>query len=502
MISDHTLHALPVFNGKNSPGGSLSPASPYPPLPASSSGHSSQLSHGSHPSHGSQPSSSSASSHLPTASVSPRPPRPSRQPSSTSSTGSWNAESSERKPQNKAPFLEKYQELVRGTSQSSTKGLGLGSVRSGSSDGGRQSSDQGRRDVDAAEKQLHDEDSETELPWARTDADDRSTSIRSGLLHAVRETSSGSGSGSSNYSDPQTARQSEVPLGRPISPPLTSSVQSHSSKPSGSFSSHNPRTSGFRIEEEGGSDVEEEQQQPGARSVESLSLMLHKSGRPSNLMTPSTSLDRLTREELSARVAAEAKSDEGRGNAFQRIRGGSQGSSGSGSSGGSSGRMLGGMKTRLGVEGLEDLVEEMELTDEPLPISPTSDNDPDNLDGPVKKPSATRSASSSFFSRPIPPLTNAILPAAPLVPSLDRSRSPSPASHFHLPALTPSTALEGGLTVPGSSFSSRRKDCLQCGKEVGGRTGKKYVQMKEGEGVLCEEDWKSMYLPKVSRIKT
>ncbi|KAL7412894.1 hypothetical protein BDY24DRAFT_391470 [Mrakia frigida] len=508
----HSLYAAPI-----SPNGSLSPASspssPYPPLPASSSGHGSQLSHASHPSH------SSASSHLPPSSASSRPPGPSRQPSATSSNGSSNPDGSERKPQNKLPFLEKYQELVRGSSQSSTKGLGLGAGRSGSSDGGRKSSDGGggRRSVAVEEDE---DDSETELPWAREDVDEKPSSIRSGLLHAVRETSSGSGS--STYSDPQTARNSKavVPASssRPVSPPLTPSVQSHSSyNPNGSSTNHNHRASGFRIEEEEGSDGGEDEQ-PGSRSVASSSSISHsqsRNGKPLSLMTPSTSLDRLTREELTARAVAGGNGKVGGagGDAFQRTRGGSQGSSGSGSSGASSSssglRILGGLKTRLGAEGLEDLVEELELTEEPLPISPNSDDEDDpSLDGPVKKPSASsaysipksKPTSSSSNSNSTPPIVTSSdhLQVTPPAPTTERSRSPSPVSQFHSPSLshTSSSHSAGGLAIPGSS---KKKECMQCGDVVGGSTGRKYVQMKEGAGVMCEKDWKNMYLPKCRR---
>lgn len=52
----------------------------------------------------------------------------------------------------------------------------------------------------------------------------------------------------------------------------------------------------------------------------------------------------------------------------------------------------------------------------------------------------------------------------------------------------------------------RTKSCLRCGCEVGGRTGKRFVVVKGDEaegsdgspgGVLCETDWKELYLPKV-----
>lgn len=53
----------------------------------------------------------------------------------------------------------------------------------------------------------------------------------------------------------------------------------------------------------------------------------------------------------------------------------------------------------------------------------------------------------------------------------------------------------------------RTKSCLRCGCEVGGKTGKRFVVVKGDEaegsdgslgGVLCETDWKELYLPKVS----
>lgn len=52
--------------------------------------------------------------------------------------------------------------------------------------------------------------------------------------------------------------------------------------------------------------------------------------------------------------------------------------------------------------------------------------------------------------------------------------------------------------------SKEAKVCLRCGTAVGGTSGKKYVRLAE-EGVvgsrnlLCEDDWKEMYLPKCRR---
>ena len=516
LDSDQTLYPHSLYTPVSP---TLSPSSPvtaYPPLPASSSGH------------GSNPSHSSASSHRPTGSShSSRPPGPSRNPSATSS-----GSGSDRPPQDKRPFLDKYQELVRSASYTSSKGLGLG--RGGLSDGsggGRQSAIQ-----DEAEPESDEEDSD--LPWARhdDDEDDKPALIRGGLLQSVRETSFSSDD--SAYSGPgaSTVRGSvpPKPSNRPVSPPSTASSQSHDHDATPRANSKS-RKSGFRIEEEDEeddrSDADENDRAVPARSgsLASSSSASHgpaKSVKASSLMTPSTSLDRLTREELTARAVT--SNDSGVG-AFQRMRNGSQGSSGSGgsSSGASSaaGRILAGMKARLGVEELGDLKEEGELTEEPMPISPTSAGyDLDDLDGPVRKPSADGASTSSTgssaagrsaYPRPGQPATANQLRVTPPPPSAaagpgpgsssSRSRSPSPLFHANSnpsaansPSLSASTASSsgGGLAVPGPS---KRKECLQCGDHVGGSSGRKYVQMKEGAGVLCERDWKQMYLPKCRR---
>lgn len=69
----------------------------------------------------------------------------------------------------------------------------------------------------------------------------------------------------------------------------------------------------------------------------------------------------------------------------------------------------------------------------------------------------------------------------------------------------------GTVVLAGASASStapvaskEAKVCLRCGTAVGGTSGKKYVRLAE-EGVvgsrnlLCEDDWKEMYLPKCRR---
>ena len=71
--------------------------------------------------------------------------------------------------------------------------------------------------------------------------------------------------------------------------------------------------------------------------------------------------------------------------------------------------------------------------------------------------------------------------------------------------------------VPQPTVVRRRKACLRCGCEVGGRTGKRFVAVQadevatEGEEaaghapqpqqVLCEADWRELYLPKCRRCE-
>ncbi|CED82516.1 Adaptor protein Enigma and related PDZ-LIM proteins [Phaffia rhodozyma] len=147
-------------------------------------------------------------------------------------------------------------------------------------------------------------------------------------------------------------------------------------------------------------------------------------------------------------------------------------------------------------EGAEELYEEDDDEDKESAIA----FDGGNSGLSRQKPSSSSISPSDQSSSSISPLHVQTDLSTPLRLSITFTPASTESSPLH-----PTPTADGGkqhrLSRPdlpkGKNAQTKRKACKNCGCAVGGDV--KFVRMKEEGGVLCERDWKMMYLPKCRR---
>lgn len=140
----------------------------------------------------------------------------------------------------------------------------------------------------------------------------------------------------------------------------------------------------------------------------------------------------------------------------------------------------------------------------PLPVPPVSASLSSASSSDSR--SLARPASSSEGMEDLESMVDAMRQA--LVVDASPSSDSPPASSSPISPPPPSAAQHTAPLAP-SHAVKRRKACLQCACEVGGRTGKRFVAVKADDsddgapstskGALCESCWSSLYLPKCRR---